>query len=104
MLLFFSEINLLPYLPDIADIIGWNDMEDIAISTNISPVTIESIQIDYRNNSREQTLHLLRDFNEKHSKEAARKLITMLRRKGKNDKARRVQQLLASPASPAESA
>lgn len=79
-------------------------MHDIALSTNMSPVTIESVRLDYPGDSREQTLQLLRHFNEMHSRETSQKLIEMLRHKGKNEKADRVQSLLARPASVAESA
>lgn len=101
--MFFSEVDLQPHLPDIADIIGWMDMKDIAISKNISSVTIESVQLDNPNNSREQTLQLLRHFNEKHSRNAAQVLIETLKFKGKKRKADRVQGLLTSAARVAES-
>lgn len=96
--MFFSGVNLQPYLPDIADIIGWTDMRDTAISTNISPMTIDTVQLDYPRDSREQTIQLLRHFNEHHSSRAARVLIENLRQREKNDKADRVQSLLGSPA------
>lgn len=102
--MFFSEVNLHPYLPDIADIIGWKVMQDIAISTDISSVTIESVKLDNPGDSREQTLRLLEHFNQKHSREASKMLIEILKRKGKNDKAARVQSLLAGPARVVESA
>lgn len=95
--MFFSEVNLHPYLPDIAALIGWKVMKDIAISTDISSVTIESIKLDSPDDSRERTLQLLVHFNEKHSKEASKMLIENLKRKGQNDKAASVQRLLSGP-------
>ncbi|TNM99307.1 hypothetical protein fugu_012340 [Takifugu bimaculatus] len=35
------KVELYPHLPDIADIIGWKDMKDIAIASGITQVTIE---------------------------------------------------------------
>lgn len=104
ILVFFSEVNLHPHLPDIADIIGWTDMKDIAISTNVQSATIESFKLDNPGQSREQTLQLLTHFNEKHSRMASRVLIENLKRRGKNDKADRVQRLLANSAGVVESA
>lgn len=102
--MFFSEVNLHPYLPEIADIIGWKDMHHIAISTNISSVIIDSVRLDNPGDSQEQTLQLLRYFTEKHSRETSRMLIKILKDKGKNDKADSVKRLLASPARAVESA
>ena len=78
-------------------------MQDIAMSTNISSVTLESVRLDNPGDSREQTLQLLKVFIEKHSIDASRLLFENLRRKGKNAKADRVQHLIARPAGVAES-
>lgn len=79
-------------------------MRDIAMSTNITSVTIDSIKLNHPGDSQEQTLQLLTHFHEKHSQEAPRMLIENLKRKGKNNKARKVQHLLTSPAGVVESA
>ncbi|TWW78594.1 hypothetical protein D4764_11G0007150 [Takifugu flavidus] len=91
---FFSEVELYPHLPDIADIIGWKDMKDIAIASGITQVTIESVQLNHQNDHEEQTQELLNRFREKHGQEAAKKLIELLKTKGKNNKAVRVESLL----------
>lgn len=95
--MFFSEVVLHPYLPEIADIIGWKDMKDIAISTNMPLVRIEAVKNDHKDDSREQTLQLLIDFNEMHSSKASSLLIETLKRKGKNATADLVHRLLAGP-------
>eukprot|EP00066_Takifugu_rubripes_P012290 XP_011601556.1 PREDICTED: tumor necrosis factor receptor superfamily member 6-like [Takifugu rubripes] len=89
-----NEVELYPHLPDIAAIIGWKDMKDIAIASGIREVTIETVQLDHQNNHEEQTQELLNRFRQMHSQEAAKKLIELLKTKGKNDKAVRVESLL----------
>ncbi|XP_056903944.1 tumor necrosis factor receptor superfamily member 6 [Takifugu flavidus] len=89
-----KEVELYPHLPDIADIIGWKDMKDIAIASGITQVTIESVQLNHQNDHEEQTQELLNRFREKHGQEAAKKLIELLKTKGKNNKAVRVESLL----------
>lgn len=94
--MFFPEVNLFPHLPKIADIIGWKDMEAIAIAHNIPLVSIESVKLNNPGNCEEQTLQLLIQFHEKCSQEAAEKLVDSLRRNRKNDKADKVVRLLNS--------
>lgn len=102
--IFSLEVDLQPYLPEIAEIIGWTAMRDIAFCTNIAPVRIDSVKLDNKGNSEEGTLQLLRYFHEKHSKESLRILIENLKRKGKNDKVAKVLKLLRRPAGVVESA
>lgn len=91
---FFSEVDLDPQLPDIARIIGWKDMKDIAIASGITVETIESIQLNDPKDHMEQTAQLLRYFREMHSQEAGNKLIELLKKRRKNNKADRVRSLL----------
>lgn len=93
--MFFSEVDLYPLSPQIADIIGWNVMKDIAISVGITSEQIDSVLRD-KDGSHEQTLELLNIFRERQSLEAPLQLILMLRRRGKNEKADRVERLLRS--------
>lgn len=95
---FFLEVDLYPHLPDIAGIIGWKDMKDIAIASGITAVTIESVQLNHSNNHEEQTFELLSHFREMHSQEAAKKLIELLKTKGKNYKADSIKSLLTRAA------
>nr|AAL08415.1 hypothetical protein [Takifugu rubripes] len=53
------KVELYPHLPDIAAIIGWKDMKDIAIASGIREVTIETVQLDHQNDHEEQTQELL---------------------------------------------
>lgn len=89
-----SAVDLRPHLSSIADIIGWKNMKDIAISTNMSQVKIDNVTLNNQNDHREQTLELLTIFYEQHSREAAQKLIEKLRQKGKNQQADSVERLL----------
>lgn len=91
---FFSEVDLSTHLPNIAAIIGWKDMNHIAIASGITAEMIESIQLNDPKDHMEQTTQLLRHFNEMHSQEAANKLIELLKTKGKNYKAHKVESLL----------
>lgn len=95
--IFSLEVDLQPYLPDIAERIGWKVMHDIAYNTHIPPERIDSVKLGNKDNIEEGTLQLLRHFHEKHSKESLRILIENLKRKGKNDTAAKVLQLLRRP-------
>lgn len=92
--LFFSEVDLSPHLLEVAALIGWKDMRYIAIKNGIPLVKIESVEMDNRTDHEQKTFELLCLFHEKHSQEAAKKLIESLRAKGKNGKAHRVETVL----------
>lgn len=101
--IFSLEVDLQRYLPDIAGIIGWKDMQDIALYTEIAPGKIDSVKLDHKDNSEEGTYQLLRHFHEKYSKESLRILIENLKRKEKNDKVAKVLKLFTSSAEVDES-
>lgn len=96
--IFSLDVDLQPYLPDIAEKIGWKIMQDIAFYTKIPPERIDSVKLDNKDNIEDGTLQLLRHFHEKYSKESLQILIENLKRKGKNDTAAKVLKLLTRPA------
>lgn len=94
VIIFFSGVDLSRHLSDIANIIGWKDMKDIALKSGIKLVKIESVQLNHPNDHEEQTAELLSYFIEVHGQEAAKKLVELLKRKRRNGKASEVETLL----------
>ncbi|XP_030011067.1 tumor necrosis factor receptor superfamily member 6 [Sphaeramia orbicularis] len=87
--------NLKRYIPDIAPEIGWTDMRNIAMGSNIPIGIIESLELDYRQDSQERTIRLLGVWAEAEGREASRKLIQRLRKSSKKGKAERVMEILS---------
>uniref|UniRef100_A0A673AVP8 Tumor necrosis factor receptor superfamily member 6 n=1 Tax=Sphaeramia orbicularis TaxID=375764 RepID=A0A673AVP8_9TELE len=94
---FISTVNenLKRYIPDIAPEIGWTDMRNIAMGSNIPIGIIESLELDYRQDSQERTIRLLGVWAEAEGREASRKLIQRLRKSSKKGKAERVMEILS---------
>uniref|UniRef100_A0A8P4K464 Apoptosis-mediating surface antigen FAS n=1 Tax=Dicentrarchus labrax TaxID=13489 RepID=A0A8P4K464_DICLA len=85
----YTTINkdLQPYLPDIAEAMGWKDMKYVAIRSKIPMTAIESCQLDHPHDSKEQTVKLLMIWVEKQGSDAAKNLLEILQRSGKRRKA-----------------
>ncbi|XP_026166014.1 tumor necrosis factor receptor superfamily member 6 [Mastacembelus armatus] len=88
--------NIQPYLPDIADVLGWKDMKNVAMRTKIPAATIESCALNHPNDSREQTLELLKIWAEKYGSNASNYLVQNLQRAGKRAIAQDVSNILNS--------
>ncbi|XP_054456288.1 tumor necrosis factor receptor superfamily member 6 [Anoplopoma fimbria] len=94
LLLNVSDVELQPHLPDIAKVIGWKDMQEVAMRSSIMDTVIDSCKLNHPGDSQEWTLELLKVFVEKHGKEAPRKLIEILQDSDKRGKAESVQNIL----------
>lgn len=92
--LFFSDVDLEPHFPDLLTVIGWKDMQDIAFRCSIPNTIIESCQLNHPGDAHEQTLELLRNWNEKQGRGAGNKLIQILQDTGKKKKAQKVTNIL----------
>ncbi|KAF0027576.1 hypothetical protein F2P81_020317 [Scophthalmus maximus] len=95
-----AEVEFLPvkdlhlHLPDIAAILGWKDMKDVAMRSGISATAIDSCKLDHPNNSEEQTLQLLVKWVEKQGMGASKDLIEILQKSDKHFKAGKVKEIL----------
>ncbi|KAM6922869.1 uncharacterized protein fas [Lycodopsis pacificus] len=95
-------VDLQPHhLPDIADVIGWKDMRDIARRSGIPDNDIESCKLNHQNDSQEQTHQLLKIWMERQGREDSKNLIKALEENGKRAKAEKVQKILSSSQLPA---
>nr|XP_046258534.1 tumor necrosis factor receptor superfamily member 26 isoform X2 [Scatophagus argus] len=83
-----------PHLSDIADVIGWKPMRDIAMRDKISDATIDSCKLNYPGDSQEQTLQLLKIWVESQGMNAGKNLIQRLETSGKRSKAEEVMHIL----------
>lgn len=87
-----NELQL-SHAPDIAAILGWKDMKDVALRSGLTDVQIDSCQ-QSNNNPEEQTLQLLQKWMEALGRGAENKLISILRSSGKKGKAEKVEDIL----------
>ncbi|XP_010782485.1 tumor necrosis factor receptor superfamily member 6 isoform X2 [Notothenia coriiceps] len=85
-------------LPDIAEIIGWTDMKDVATRSGMRDTTIENCKLNHVGNAREQTLELLQEFVQEKGSQAQTTLIQTLKNSGKRRIAERVVAKLNSSA------
>ncbi|XP_031162909.1 tumor necrosis factor receptor superfamily member 23 isoform X2 [Sander lucioperca] len=90
-------VDLQPHLPDIAEVIGWRDLEVVAIRSSIPNTAIEACKINHPHSIEEATLELLKIWVEKNGREASRNLVQILQRSGKRDKAEKVMDILSRP-------
>ncbi|KAF1375646.1 hypothetical protein PFLUV_G00222350 [Perca fluviatilis] len=90
-------VDLQPHLPDIAEVIGWRDMEGVAMRSTIPNAAIEACQMNHPGNIQEATLELLKIWVEKNGREASRKLVQILQRSRKRDTAEKVMDILSRP-------
>lgn len=88
-------MDLSPHLSDIAGVLGWKDMKDVAMRSNITNVTIDSCKQNHPSDSQEQTLELLTIWVEAQGRKASHNLIEILTKNGKKGKAESVTDILS---------
>ncbi|XP_023154786.2 tumor necrosis factor receptor superfamily member 6 isoform X1 [Amphiprion ocellaris] len=86
--------DLQPFLPDIAEELGWKDMKDVAQRSGMKLARIDACEHDYPRDSQEQTHQLLRKYVEEHGRNASEDLLQTLKRSGKKDKAEKIREML----------
>lgn len=91
--------RLTPYIPDIAEVIGWKTMRNLGMNNHIPNGIIESCEYDHPNNSVERTIALLKIWEEKESKNAAHKLINCLKQANQKSTADDVEKILRASSS-----
>ncbi|KAL6101969.1 fas [Pungitius sinensis] len=92
-----TAVDLQCHLPDIAEIIGWKDMKEVATRSGINDTVIESCQLNHPNDSQEQTLQLLKKWVEMQGKEASNMLVQILEKNKKRGKAEKIIEQLSKP-------
>uniref|UniRef100_A0A3Q3GTB2 Tumor necrosis factor receptor superfamily member 6 n=1 Tax=Kryptolebias marmoratus TaxID=37003 RepID=A0A3Q3GTB2_KRYMA len=91
-----SDMDMRPFLPQVAEQLGWSNMKEIALQSGMPAATIESAKLNHPQNSEEWTLELLGKWVEAKGKSAPRELIEMLRKRGKNDTAEKISDILSN--------
>ncbi|XP_070833260.1 tumor necrosis factor receptor superfamily member 6 [Chaetodon trifascialis] len=89
------KVDLQPHLSDIARVIGWKDMKDVAVRSRMRNTDIEACKLDHPSDSQEQTFQLLREWTESQGMNAGITLIQSLRNGGKIRKAEEVEDILS---------
>ena len=87
-------LDIYPHLPEIAEVIGWRDMRDLAMRCSIANTQIESCQLNHPQDAQEQTLELLKIWVEREGPNAGKTLVERLREMKKNAKAGSVRDIL----------
>ncbi|XP_017284419.1 tumor necrosis factor receptor superfamily member 6 [Kryptolebias marmoratus] len=91
-----KDMDMRPFLPQVAEQLGWSNMKEIALQSGMPAATIESAKLNHPQNSEEWTLELLGKWVEAKGKSAPRELIEMLRKRGKNDTAEKISDILSN--------
>ncbi|CAI5654356.1 unnamed protein product [Oreochromis niloticus] len=94
------DVDIDPHLPDIARELGWRDARNLALRTGINAATIDSYEMEYRNDAEERTLQLLLKWVEKEGKQASKKLIENLVDMKQKKKAEQIRDILLKRSSP----
>ncbi|XP_062257417.1 tumor necrosis factor receptor superfamily member 6 isoform X1 [Platichthys flesus] len=104
-----TEVELQPlnelrlqHVPDIAGVLGWKDMQDVAMRSGMTKVEIDSCRLVDPTDPVEQTTQLLSKWVEMQGNGGATKLVELLQNSRKKDKAEKVAEILRSD-SPAPS-
>lgn len=87
-----KAVSLRPHIPEIAEVIGWKTIKNLAINSNIPKGKLESCE--ETKDSVERTIALLHIWEEKESKNAAPKLLEYLRNTNQNSTADDVYKIL----------
>ncbi|XP_070697232.1 tumor necrosis factor receptor superfamily member 6 [Pempheris klunzingeri] len=90
-----ADVDIQPFLPDIAEQIGWKDMQDIAIRSKIPNTVIDAHKLNNPGDCQEQTLQLLRTWVERQGREASANLVQILQKSGKKSTAEKVAEILS---------
>ncbi|XP_071336506.1 tumor necrosis factor receptor superfamily member 6 isoform X2 [Trachinotus anak] len=83
-----------PHLPDIAEVLGWKDMQDVAMRSGMLQTTIDACKLDHPGDSQEQTLQLLMKWVEKEGMNGSKRLIQILKDSNKLNKVEQVTRIL----------
>ncbi|KAL3971956.1 actin-binding protein IPP [Sarotherodon galilaeus] len=94
------DVDIEPHLPDIARELGWRDARNLALRSGINAATIDTCEMDYRNDAEERTLQLLLKWVQKEGKQASKKLIENLEEMNQKKKAEQIRDILSKHSSP----
>ncbi|XP_014326431.1 tumor necrosis factor receptor superfamily member 6-like [Xiphophorus maculatus] len=94
-------VEMEPHIVDVAEIIGWKDMRQIALGCQMAN-SIENVKLSHPNDSEMWTQELLNKWVELKGRPASVELIATLRKMGKNNKADKIKEKLYPIDSPAQ--
>uniref|UniRef100_A0A3B5PQG1 Tumor necrosis factor receptor superfamily member 6-like n=1 Tax=Xiphophorus maculatus TaxID=8083 RepID=A0A3B5PQG1_XIPMA len=97
----FVPVEMEPHIVDVAEIIGWKDMRQIALGCQMAN-SIENVKLSHPNDSEMWTQELLNKWVELKGRPASVELIATLRKMGKNNKADKIKEKLYPIDSPAQ--
>ncbi|KAK5623471.1 hypothetical protein CRENBAI_013785 [Crenichthys baileyi] len=86
-------VDMAPHLTDVAEIVGWKDMQAVARSSGMS-TAIESALLSHPSDSDMWTIELLKRWVEKTGRTASVELIKVLQSKNKKSKAEKIREKL----------
>ncbi|XP_075997804.1 tumor necrosis factor receptor superfamily member 6-like isoform X2 [Genypterus blacodes] len=87
------DVDLTPHLTDIANILGWMVMRDVALRSDMK-IDIENSELNHPSDAHERTLELLGDWIEKQGSGASRALVEALQSSKKKDTKEKLMKLL----------
>ncbi|XP_059214778.1 tumor necrosis factor receptor superfamily member 23 isoform X2 [Centropristis striata] len=91
------EWDLQPNLYAIAEAIGWADMCMVATCSKVPDTVISACERDNPHDTQQQTVELLKNWEERQGRQAPKKLIAILQTNGKQSKAEKVGDILSRP-------
>ncbi|XP_075997807.1 tumor necrosis factor receptor superfamily member 6-like [Genypterus blacodes] len=87
------DVDLTPHLTEVANVLGWMVMRDVARSSDMK-VDIENSKLNHPSDAHEQTLTLLSNWIEKQGSGASRALVEALQSSKKKDTKEKLMKLL----------
>lgn len=97
----FIPVEMGPHIVELAEIIGWKDMRQIALGCQMAN-SIENVKLSHPNDSEMWTQELLSKWVERKGRPASVELITTLRKMRKNTKADKIKEKLYPIDSPTQ--
>ncbi|CAL8297474.1 unnamed protein product [Merluccius merluccius] len=88
------SVDLTPHVPEIATVLGWQVMRNVALKSGFSQVSINNHSHNHPGDATEQTVQLLLEWVQKKGKKAARELVERLGDEGCTDQRDRVRSIL----------
>uniref|UniRef100_A0A667YNM4 Uncharacterized protein n=1 Tax=Myripristis murdjan TaxID=586833 RepID=A0A667YNM4_9TELE len=89
-------VDLFPFLPEIANLMEWTVMRDVAVRSGMPLTAIDVHEENHPRDRREQIFHLLREWVEREGKEASKQLVKTLQDMGKRNTAEAVVAIINS--------
>ncbi|XP_034041431.1 tumor necrosis factor receptor superfamily member 6-like [Thalassophryne amazonica] len=89
-----NDVELSPHIPEIAKVLGWTVMKNLALSSGMLSTEIDSCKMNHPQDVSEQTVDLLQKWENRMGRKAGRELLKMLQNNNNNLKAEKVKDIL----------